>query len=144
MALKFKVDTSRRMADSIGKLFLSLHLAPQGNYLLTTVGCKSGIPHSNPVILIEEEKHRWLIAPFGLVGWVYNARAAGKVTLARNGKSEILAVREVSAQEAVPVLRKYLANVAVTRPYFDVKLDSSDYAYLAEAPKHPVFELSPL
>jgi deazaflavin-dependent oxidoreductase (nitroreductase family) len=144
MALKFKVDTSRHVADSIGKLFLSLHLAPQGNYLLTTVGRKTGIPHSTPVILIEEGEHRWLVAAFGLVGWVYNARVAGKVTLTRNGKSETLVVREVSAGEAVPVLRKYMANVAVTRPYFDVKVDSSDEAYLAEASRHPVFELSPV
>jgi hypothetical protein len=92
----------------------------------------------------EEDGRRWLVAAFGSVGWVYNARAAGKVTLTRNGKSETLAVREASAQEAVSVLRKYMEHVAVTRPYFDVKVDSPDEAYLAEAPKHPVFELLPL
>lgn len=143
MALKFKVDTARRTADAIGKFFLAIHLAPQGNYLLTTTGRKSGIQRSTPVMLIEGESRRWLVAPFGQVGWVYNARAAGKVTLTRNGKSETLSVREVSAEQAAPVLRIYMEKMPFTRPYFDVKVDSSDDAYIAEAPKHPVFELLP-
>jgi|SRR5271157_1843835 len=141
MALKFKVDTSRRVADAISKAFLSLHLAPQGYYLLTTIGRKTGIPRSNPVTLIEEGEQRWLVSPYGNVSWVYNAKASGKVTLTRNGKSETVAIRECSAEQAAPILRNYVANVAIIRPYFDVKVDSSDEAYIAEAPKHPVFEL---
>jgi len=141
MAIKFKVDTARRVADSISKVFLSLHLAPQGYYLLTTIGRKSGIPRSNPVTLIEEGEHSWLVSPYGNVSWVYNAKASGKVTLTRNGKSETVAIRECSAEQAASVLRKYVTRVAVTRPYFDVGVDSSDEAYIAEAPKHPVFEI---
>jgi deazaflavin-dependent oxidoreductase (nitroreductase family) len=144
MALKFKVDTSRHVADAISKVFLSLHLAPKGYYLLTTIGRKSGMPRSNPVSLIEDGEHRWLVAPYGNVSWVYNAKAAGKVILTRNGKSETVAIRECSAEQAAPVLRKYVVNLAITRPYFDVKVDSSEEAYIAEAPKHPVFELSPM
>ena len=142
MAIKFKIDTPRRIADGIGKTFLSLHLAPKGNYLLTTIGRKSGKPRSTPVILVEEEHKRWLVAPFGVVSWVYNARAAGKVTLTRNGKSETVAIKELSPEQAGPILRKYLSNVSVARPYFDVRINSSEAAYNAEAPKHPVFELS--
>jgi deazaflavin-dependent oxidoreductase (nitroreductase family) len=142
MATTFKVDTTRRIADGITKAFLSLGMAPKGYYLLTTIGRKSGKPRSTPVVLIEEESKRWLVAPFGAVSWVRNAKALGKVTLTRNGKSETLAIREVAPQQAVPVLRKYVVNVVVTRPYFDVGTDSSDEAYMAEAPKHPVFELS--
>ena len=142
MALKFKVDTSRHVADAISKMFLSLHLAPKGYYLLTTIGRKSGIPRSNPVVLIEDGERRWLVSPYGNVSWVYNAKAADKVTLTRNGKSETVTIRECSAEQAAPVLRKYVVNVAVTRPYFDVGIDSSEEAYMVEAPKHPVFELS--
>jgi deazaflavin-dependent oxidoreductase (nitroreductase family) len=142
MATTFKVDTTRRIADGITKAFLSLGMSPKGYYLLTTIGHKSGKPRSTPVVLIEEESKRWLVAPFGAVSWVRNAKATGKVTLTRNGKSETLAIREVTPQQAAPVLRKYVVNVAVTRPYFDVGTDSSEEAYIAEAPKHPVFELS--
>ncbi|HUH97697.1 MAG TPA: nitroreductase family deazaflavin-dependent oxidoreductase [Anaerolineales bacterium] len=142
MAVKFKVDTARHAADAISKMFLSLHLAPKGYYLLTTIGRKSGIPRSNPVVLIEEGERRWLVSPYGNVSWVYNAKASGKVTLTRNGKSETVSIRECSAEQAAPVLRKYVVNVAVARPYFDVGVDSSVEAYIAESPKHPVFELS--
>ena len=141
MAIKFKVDTSRRVADTVTKIFLSLHLAPKGYYLLTTIGHKTGISRSNPVILIDDNEHRWLVSPFGNVSWVHNVRASGKVTLTRNGKSETVAVRECSAEQVAPVLRKYVINVAITRPYFDVGMDASEEAYIAEAPKHPVFEI---
>ena len=142
MAAIFKIDTARRVADGIAKVFLSLGMAPKGYYLLTTIGRRSGKPRSTPVVLVEEGNKRWLVAPFGAVSWVHNAKASGKVTLTRNGKSETLAIREVTPQQAAPVLRKYVVNVAVTRPYFDVGTDSSEEAYMAEAPKHPVFELS--
>jgi len=75
------------------------------------------------------------------MSWVYNAKASGKVTLTRNGKSETVAIRELPAEQAAPILRKYVVNVEVTRPYFDVGKDSSEEAYIAEALKHPVFEL---
>ena len=142
MATVFKVDTTRRIADGITKAFLSLGMVPKGYYLLTTIGRKSGKLRSTPVVLIEEENKRWLVAPFGSVSWVHNAKATGKVTLTRNGKSETLAIRELTSQQAAPILRKYVVNVAITRPYFDVGTDSSEEAYIAEAPKHPVFELS--
>ena len=141
MAIKFKVDASRRVADAVTKAFLSLHLAPKGYYLLTTIGRKSGEPRSNPVTLIEEDDRRWLVSPYGNVSWVYNAKSSGKVTLTRNGKSETVAIRECPAEQAAPVLRKYMIHVAITRPYFDVGVDSSEEAYIAEAPKYPVFEI---
>ena len=87
MAIKFKVDTSRRLADGISKAFLSLHLAPQGYYLLTTIGRKTGIPRSNPVTLIEEGEHRWLVSPYGNVSWVYNAKASGNVPQSKPRRS---------------------------------------------------------
>ena len=123
MAIKFKVNTTRRVADTVTKAFLSLHLAPRGYYLLTTIGRKSGMPRSNPVTLIEEGTRRWLVSPYGKVSWVHNVKASGRVTLTRNGKPETVAVRECSTVQAAPVLRKYVINVAITRPYFDVGVE---------------------
>ena len=141
MAKTFKVDRARRIADRIVRSFLVLHLAPRNYYLLTTVGRKSGQPHSTPVVIIEEGQQRWLVSPFGKVGWVFNIRASGQATLTRNGKSETVTVKEGSAQQAAPVLRKYVTDVVTTRRYFDVKPDSSESDYIAEAPRHPVFEI---
>jgi hypothetical protein len=86
---------------------------------------------------------RWLVAPYGDRNWVKNARAAGTVELRRGRRTEHLAVRELTPEAAVPVLREYLRRGRVTRPFFDVTLDSPYDDWLAEAPNHPVFELVP-
>jgi hypothetical protein len=39
------------------------------------------------------------------------------------------------------VLRQYVKEVPITRPYFDVRVDSPLEAFAAEAPRHPVFLL---
>jgi hypothetical protein len=40
------------------------------------------------------------------------------------------------------VLKAYITKVAVTRPFFDVRPDSPVDAFVAEAPRHPLFLLS--
>ena len=72
-----------------------------------------------------------------------NARAAGRVELRRGRKREQLAVEELDPDAAAPVLREYYRLFRVTRPFFDVSLDSPDEAWLNEAPRHPVFRLTP-
>jgi hypothetical protein len=87
------------------------------------------------------------VSPFGEVGWVHNARAAGQVNLRRGKNDETFTVTEVDPQDAVPVLREYLAKKPVGKyvgAYFDVEPDSSDEDFAAEASKHPVFELHEL
>jgi hypothetical protein len=51
-------------------------------------------------------------------------------------------VEEVAAEQAAPVLRAYLKKVPVVRPFFDVKPGSPIEAFVAEAPRHPVFRLT--
>ncbi len=111
-------------------------------YLLTVPGRTSGKLWSTPVSIVEVEGERWLVAPYGDRNWVRNARAAGWVELRRGRRRERLAVAELEPDEAVPVLREYFRLGRVTRPFFDVDLGSSDEAWLAEAPRHPVFRLA--
>ena len=73
-----------------------------------------------------------------------NARAAGEVTLARGRRTEHVRVTELSPEDSAPVLRQYIAEVAITRPYFNVTLESSDQEFAAESPRHPVFEIFPI
>jgi hypothetical protein len=40
------------------------------------------------------------------------------------------------------VLREYLEQVAVARPFFAVAVQSPDSEFVAEAPLHPVFRIS--
>ena len=91
--------------------------------------------------LVEEAGKRLLVAPYGEVGWVRNARAAEQVTLTRGRRSETVRIVELSAEDAAPVLKRYLAQVPVVRPFFDVTSKSSLRDFIAEAPQHPVFRI---
>ena len=82
------------------------------------------------------------MAPYGEVGWVRNARAAGEVQLRRKRRAETLQIEEVAPTSAAPVLRRYLQQVGVVRPFFDVTPTSPVAAFEREAPRHPVFRLT--
>jgi len=113
-------------------------------YLLTTTGRKSGEPRSNPVTIVASNGRRWLVAPYGVVPWVLNARAAGTVTLSRRGTSRQFTIREVPAPEAGEVLKRYVAIAGVTEKYFAANRSSPAEAFADEADAHPVFELRPV
>ena len=93
--------------------------------------------------LIESEGQRWLVAPYGPLGWVRNARAAGRVTLSRERRTETVTVAELDGRAAAPILRRYAREIPITRPFFDAGPDSSVEAFAAEAARHPVFRIKP-
>jgi deazaflavin-dependent oxidoreductase (nitroreductase family) len=129
----------RRLANRMISSLLRIGVSPPHTYLLTVRGRKTGQPYSTPVTLVEQDGERWLVAPYGEVGWVRNARAAKQITLTRGRRSENVNILELSADEAAPVLRKYLTQVPVVRPFFDVTPRSSLRDFAAEASRHPVF-----
>lgn len=143
MAKTYQMNAFTRFGNTMTEAVIRLGIAPAGMYLLTVRGRKSGLPRTVPVNLIEHQGHRWLVAPYGEVAWVQNARAAGEVELRRAGTAELAQVREASAEEAAPVLRSYLRRLRlVVGPYFDVTSASPDASFVAEAPRHPVFLLA--
>jgi hypothetical protein len=74
---------------------------------------------------------------------VSNVRASGEVTLKRGGHSKRFKVEEADVHAAVPVLRRYIEKIRVTRPYFDARPDSSDEEVASELERHAVFRLIP-
>jgi hypothetical protein len=95
------------------------------------------------VVLVTEDGNRWLVAPYGLVDWVKNARKAGKVNLLRGNQSEDLVIRELPSEQAAPILKEYLKEFPLTKSYFDSDLDSPIEDFIEEANSRPVFELIP-
>ena len=114
------------------------------SYLLTTRGCRTGRARRNPVVVVEHDGRRWLVAPYGAVSWVHNARAAGQVRLARRRDTHAYAVREVVGPEAGPVLQRYVRIASATRGYFQADQNDPVERFIAEAEQHPVFELTPI
>jgi deazaflavin-dependent oxidoreductase (nitroreductase family) len=141
MVRSYRLGRTRRLINALVTPLVRLGLAGRNTYLLTVEGRTSGRHFSTPVTLVVDGEERWLVAPYGERNWVKNARAAGSVELSRAGKSEKVHVIEVDAADAGPVLRKYLRRYRVTSPFFDVKANDPVEAFIAEAPRHPVFRL---
>jgi deazaflavin-dependent oxidoreductase (nitroreductase family) len=144
MAKKLQINFADRIGDALITMLLRAGVNMGTTSLLTVRGRKSGQPHTVPVTLVEQDGQRWLVAPYGVVQWVRNIRAAGTATLTRGRRSEVISVTELPAGEAAPILKQYLLHVATVRPYFDVTRDSSLEAFELEAPRHPVFLITPV
>jgi deazaflavin-dependent oxidoreductase (nitroreductase family) len=137
----FRMTRARRVGDAVIGVLVKAGLVPH-SYLLTTTGRKSGLPRTTPVTLVERDGRRWLVAPYGPVSWVHNARAAGRVSVSRRGRRVDCTVREVTPEEAGPVLKEYLRLTGPPRRYFDAAPDAPAEQFAAEAGRHPVFELT--
>ena len=65
----------------------------------------------------------------------------GKVRIRRGRRDEAVRLEEVDPETAAPILKEYIRNVPIVRPYFDVTVDSPREAFIAEAPRHPAFRI---
>lgn len=110
-------------------------------HLLTTRGRTTGRPHTRPVVPVAHAGSTWLVAPYGPVAWVRNARAEGAVVLRYGRTTRRYAIREVATHEAGPVLKRYAAVATKTRPIFQATEDSPVEHFARQADHFPVFEL---
>jgi deazaflavin-dependent oxidoreductase (nitroreductase family) len=139
----YKRNLATRLINWWFRMLTKLGLGASYRQILTVPGRKTGRLRSTPVDVIELGGDRWLVAGYGPANWVLNTRAHGEVILSRGGHCQTYKVEEVGAEAAIPVLRKYIAEIRVTRPYFDANPNSSDEAVAAELPRHAVFRLIP-
>ncbi len=144
MSKTYHVNFADRMAAALATTLLRAGVKIGTMSLLTVRGRKSGQPHTVPVLLVEQDGERWLVAPYGVVQWVRNIRTAGTATLTRGRHTEAIAVTELPAQEAAPILKQYLLLPvsAEVRSCFDVTKDSPLEAFEREAARHPVFQIT--
>ena len=131
------------------------------NVLLTVRGRRSGKPRTIPVGMLEIDG-RWLIqASYGESGWAGNLRVAGEAVISGRGRHDV-AVRavELPPEEAGAILRGALApyrRLRFLRPVLGpnarppimiqwawrFRIDDTLEEYVAEARRHPIFELRP-
>jgi deazaflavin-dependent oxidoreductase (nitroreductase family) len=142
MAKTLRMTVTDRIGDALFMVLLRAGVKIGTMSLLTVRGRKSGQPHTVPVLLVEREGERFLVAPYGVVQWVRNIRAARTATLSRRRRSEAISVTELPAQEAAPILKQYLEKATAARPYFDATIDSPLEAFEQEAIRHPVFRIT--
>lgn len=135
-----------RAANRMLTRMLSRGRGPRFLRLLTVRGRRTGRDHTTPVVPLVTEQGRWLVSPYGEVGWVRNARASGLVRLSRGEAVEELRPVEIDPPDAVPILRAYRAKKPVgwiIRSHVAFGPRSTDAEIAAQASRYPVFELLP-
>jgi len=139
---EYRKSRADRAGNAIFSVLARAGIGPA--HLLTTRGRKTGRLRTTPVILVVQGQQRWLVAPYGAVPWVLNARAAGQVGLRRGRDRRDYTLRQLRAAQAGPILQRYLRIAPAARPYFRASKDSPVGDFIAEADRHPVFELIPV
>lgn len=144
MAREYRLGVTRTAANVVVTALLARGVPITGatGFLLTTRGRKSGVDRTTPVNVLEVDGDRWLVSPYGRVGWVHNLRADATARLWRGRRREIWEVEEADAATAGRVLRAYVRKIPVTAPFFDAKLTDPAGVFAAEADRHPVFRLA--
>jgi deazaflavin-dependent oxidoreductase (nitroreductase family) len=139
---QFRMSATDRVGNAVFSTLARAGIGPA--HLLTTRGRKTGRPRTTPVILVRQDPKRWLVAPYGAVSWVLNARAAGRVTLRRGHDSRDYTIRELPSEESGPILQRYIHIAPAARPYFQAGKGAPVADFIAEAGRHPVFALTPI
>lgn len=142
MTEPFKRTTTDRIGNTVFTALAGIGVGPADS--LITTGRKTGARHSVPVVPVRDGNQIWIVAPYGPVDWVRNARAAGAVGLKRGRTEQRYRVRELSLDEAGPILKQYVQIAPGARSAFDAKRDDPVSAFVAEAERHPVFALEPI
>jgi len=139
---EYRKSRGDRVGNAIFSVLARAGIGPA--HLLTTRGRKTGRLRTTPVIPVARGQQRWLVAPYGAVPWVLNARAAGQVRLRRGRDRHDYTLRQLPPAQAGPILQHYIRIAPATRPYFQASKDSPVGDFIADADRHPVFELIPI
>jgi deazaflavin-dependent oxidoreductase (nitroreductase family) len=164
-----RLDLRERVAARLLGLVnpLARRMIPAGvptgapNILLIVRGRRSGIERTTPVGMLDFDGRWYVQASYGAAGWARNLRAAGEATVIHPGgrRSPVHAI-EVPPDEAATILQRALEPyrqlhllrrllgprvrppVALLRRY-RIRVDDTPEDYLADAQRHPLFELRP-
>ncbi|MFA4841642.1 MAG: nitroreductase family deazaflavin-dependent oxidoreductase [Agrococcus sp.] len=140
-APRFQRGAFRRVADRAIAALARRGLSLGGAVALTVVGRRSGEPRTLPVTPLQLDGRVHLVAPYGVVGWVKDLRAAGEATIERGGTPVRVRATELPPEQAAPVLREYVRRVPLVRPYVAADPDDGTSAFAAIAAQHPVFAI---
>jgi deazaflavin-dependent oxidoreductase (nitroreductase family) len=116
----------------VNPVIMRLGLTPT----LAVRGRRSGEWRTVPVMPIEHEGSRYLVAPRGKTQWVRNLRAAGAGELRRRGRKEAFRAVEVDGAVRERVVAAYRRKVSgFVKAQFEQLPDPND---------HPTFRLEEL
>lgn len=109
--------------------------------VLTTTGSRSGQARQVPVSPIEVDGTEYLVAPYGEVAWVRNARVEPNVALRHGSTERQVRLAEISGYTAAEAVAAYYARETFPRPYMDVPENPTPADFAAKAGQFPVFRV---
>jgi len=131
-----------RFAGQVFTALLKLGIGFKHNFILEVRGRKSGTVYATPVNLLFLHGKTYLCAARGETQWARNARAAGRVSLAKGAAREEYVARELPVAERAEPLKEFLERFATTvQRYYPVKKGAPLSAFEECAKIMPVFEL---
>jgi len=150
-----------RWLNPVVRLVLRRGLPAGPNVLLIVRGRVSGRLRSTPVAMLELGNRRFVQASFGEVGWVRNLRASGEAVIRRGRWSQAVHATQLAPETAGRLMHDELAEYrrvrllrallgATVRPpvailhLYRFRIDERLDEYIAEARRHPLFELFPV
>jgi deazaflavin-dependent oxidoreductase (nitroreductase family) len=154
MAKPYRVNTFARINNTMISSLLRLGIKVWSFSLLTVRGRKSSKPIVTPIAIFVHDQKRYLVAPYGVVNWVRNLRAArGEATLTRRRHSERIHAIELEPGAAALVFREALRSgppgvpavsfrvyrALLVLPYLGVTENASLEEFEREVLTHPVF-----
>src|SRR5437660_681722 len=121
--------------NRVGAVLSSAGLWPSRMATLQVRGRRSGRPLSLPVVLVEQDGDRYLVAMLGeATNWVANVRADGRRAVLGHGRREAVRLEEVEPGSRAPILRRYLQVAPGARPHIPVdrRAPLADFERIAE------------
>jgi deazaflavin-dependent oxidoreductase (nitroreductase family) len=159
MPKPYRVNVFVRMNNAVMRSLIRAGVKVGTFAILTVRGRKTGRPVDVPLVVFPYQGNDYLVAPYGVVNWVRNLRAAGgRADLRRGRTTQKVEAIELSPDEAGPILCTSLRAgppgiprliVRLFRrysvlPYLDVDMDSPAEDFVRTARRHPVFRLQPV
>jgi len=109
--------------------------------ILTTTGRQSGESRSVPISPIDVDGVEYLVAPYGTVSWVQNARANPEVTLTKGRTARRVLLTEVTGNATAPVVDAYYRRESFSRKFMDVPASPTLDDFAEHSEQFPVFRV---
>jgi hypothetical protein len=119
----------------VSPLLTALGLAPA----LTVRGRTSGRRYTMPVLPLDYEGKRYLVAPRGNTHWARNLRASGEGELRTGGRTVRFTATEIPVAQCGPLVAAYVQKYGSKYGGFVAK----EFAALPDPADHPVFMVEP-
>ena len=136
MATRFIHSLPARAAGMFAKRLSSWGLL--GLVVLTTTGRRTGEVRDVPLRPVRHDGRTYLVAPYGEVAWVHNARAQPEATLRRGREVRRVVLHEVDHPE---VVKRYYDREPIASRFMDVPGDGDVGDFASIPGRFPVFRV---